>query len=310
MHDIPSLTLSVLLVAHAEQHSLQRCVRSIAEERMNAVELILIDDASPQPIVLDLKSIRCPVTVLRNTRRRGLATSRNTAAAQALGDVLVFLAPNVTLAPGSLGVVERAFLADPLLGVVVGETMGMAVRGGAAPLQAFEAGLIAVRSSVFREAGGFVERPATSGALGTLEFVMRLAHAGVRMVLRPNAAVTPQQPETLAHTAAIAYRHGLAWMRLSPERRGLSGLLAWSGIRDAAWRVPATAPRPRWQSSIEQGLSAIAFSAGAANAWLRGPHREDSQRWSPIVKAAPHNTRELRYVWRPTRTFPSRNSSK
>lgn len=304
MREIPPLTLSVLLIAHARSHvsqqrNLQRCIWSVASEQMDVVELVVVDDASPQPIALDLGVIRRPVMLLRNTRRRGLAASRNRAADQALGEVLVFLAPDVTLAPGSLRVVERAFLADPLLGVVVGQTLGMTMRDGAAPLHAFDAGLIAVKASVFRDAGGFLETP---GPLATLEFVMRLAHAGTRMVLRPNAAVTSLQPESLARTASVAYRHGLAWMRLTPERRGLSDLLSWQGLRDAPWPEPASPNRKRWRGAIEKGLGGIAFSAGAVDAWLRSSHDKGGRRWRPIVRATPHSTRELRYdVWRPAR---------
>lgn len=300
MQDFPSLTLSVLLVVHAQPHTLQPCVQSVAAEQMDAVELVIVDDASPQPISLDPGSIRRPVTLLRNTRRRGLGATRNLAASQALGEVLVFLASDVTLAPGSLRVIERAFLADPLLGVVVGETLGMATRSGVGPLHALDAGLIAVRASVFRDSGGFLERP---GSLGTLEFVMRLAHAGVRIVLRPHAAVTAIQPETLRRSTAVAYRHGLAWMRLSPVRRGLGDLLSWGGLRDAVSPVHAAPARRRWRTPLERGLGAVAFSAGAVNAWLLRQHRDSTRRsYSPFT-AAPQSTHELRSaVWRPAKT--------
>ncbi|SEG52376.1 Glycosyl transferase family 2 [Bryocella elongata] len=299
MRELPSLTLSILLVAHAQPGALQRCVLSISSEEIEALEMVVVDDGSPQPIALDLGGIRRPVTLLRNSRRRGLAAARNRAADQALGEVLVFLASDVTLAPGSLRVVERAFLADPLLGVVVGQTLGMPMRGGAAPLHAFDAGLIAVRSSIFREAGGFIEKP---GSLGTLEFVMRLAHASVRMVLRPNAAVTAQHPQNLLRAAGVSYRHGLAWMKLSRERRGLKELLSWSGLRDAASPPATSTGRPRWRRTLERVLSGAAFSGGVVDAWLRSPRQDRPPRWEPIVRARPYSTRELRYdVWRPAR---------
>lgn len=292
-----SLTLSVLLLAHGPAPELRRCLLSIAADRLEAVEIVVVDDANPTPVALDLEGIRYPVTLLRNTRRRGAVASRNRAALAALGEVLIFLAPDVTLSQGSLRAVERAFAADPLAGVVVGHTLGTLPAGRAAPLHAFESGLIAVRSSLFRDSGGFSEG---HSRLGTLEFVMRLAHAGVRMVHRPSASVLPQRGQSLHSLASSAYRHGLAWRTLAPARRGLDDLLTWSSLRDAATCSAPQPPRHAWRQHFRSMVQAVFFLAGCADAFLREPQPLAHHHETAPFRTLPRSTRDLREtVWRP-----------
>jgi hypothetical protein len=82
-------------------------------------------------------------------------------------------------------------------------------------------------------------------------------------------------------------------MRLSPVRRGLGDLLCWGGLRDAVWPFHAATARRRFRNPLERSLGAVAFSAGAMNAWLSAPYRERTRRGYSPLGPARHSSREL-----------------
>lgn len=102
------LQVSVVMPCYQRLRSLNRAVRSVlasADSVSGEVEIILVDDCSPIPIEVALRTILddARVTVLRHTQNRGPAAARNTGIARAKFDLVLFTDDDV--------VVDRAWIA-------------------------------------------------------------------------------------------------------------------------------------------------------------------------------------------------------
>jgi cellulose synthase/poly-beta-1,6-N-acetylglucosamine synthase-like glycosyltransferase len=291
MHERSPLTLSVLLTAHDQPLQLQRCIDSLAGSPLRYAELVVLDDGSDPPAEIHARNLRMPITTMRNVRPRGQAASRNSAASAALGDVLIFLATDSCVAPDTLGAVERAFSGDPLLGAVLGPARGRELDPSEAPMHLFECGLFAVRQYLFREHGGFSERCLADG---TLDFVLRLAHSGVRMMVRDNTAVSVQAPETLATTLRSAYRNGILWEQLREHRVGLEEAMPWCTLRDARLGAAPLTWRSAWKHELRQHAAEMAFHAGTAACRLHEFSQMAARPLRGQVITMPQGKREMR----------------
>ncbi|MEA2124070.1 MAG: hypothetical protein QOI80_852, partial [Solirubrobacteraceae bacterium] len=81
--------LSVLLVVHREQAFLEECIGSVLADRGADVELLVIDDASPDhgPAILDrLARADERMRVVHLPERAGRAAARDLALEQASGE--------------------------------------------------------------------------------------------------------------------------------------------------------------------------------------------------------------------------------
>lgn len=117
--------LTAVVVAHDSGPDLRSCLDSIRREAEAAgvrAELIVVDNASVDGAADDLDD----VTVLRNPSNRGYGAAANQGFRQGSGDTVLFLNPDATLEPGSLGVLltalEGAALAAPRLELPDGST--------------------------------------------------------------------------------------------------------------------------------------------------------------------------------------------
>jgi len=84
---------SVVIATHNRQRDLEECLASLAAQPLepHATEVIVIDDASTDGTVTELSACFPEVRWLRNETNGGPAASRNRAAGEARGDVLLFL---------------------------------------------------------------------------------------------------------------------------------------------------------------------------------------------------------------------------
>src|SRR3954467_14856203 len=97
--------LTFVLVVHREQAYLRECAASILEQDLAELELIAIDDASPDhvPELLDELAERDPRGRGRHLPvRAGPGEGRNLALAEASGDYVWFVNTTDRLPPGSL----------------------------------------------------------------------------------------------------------------------------------------------------------------------------------------------------------------
>ncbi|MFE5185122.1 CDP-glycerol glycerophosphotransferase family protein [Streptomyces sp. NPDC056628] len=96
---------SVIVPAYKVQAYLHECLESVLTQSYPDLELIAVDDCSPDACgaIIDEFAARDPrVRAVHLPRNRGLGPARNAGMAEATGDYLVFLDSDDTLTPGSL----------------------------------------------------------------------------------------------------------------------------------------------------------------------------------------------------------------
>ncbi|MGW5638198.1 bifunctional glycosyltransferase/CDP-glycerol:glycerophosphate glycerophosphotransferase [Streptomyces sp. NPDC003832] len=99
---------SVIVPAYKVQAYLNACLESVLSQSFSDLELIAVDDASPDAcgaIIDECASADPRVRPLRLARNQGAGPARNAGAAEATGDYLLFLDGGDTLAPGALAAV-------------------------------------------------------------------------------------------------------------------------------------------------------------------------------------------------------------
>jgi CDP-glycerol glycerophosphotransferase len=124
----PMPSLSLVLVAHREQAYLPECVASIRNQGFADVEIVAIDDASPDhgPGVLDdLARDDARMRVEHLPERVGVGAARNLALELVEGGHVWFIEPTDLVAPGALAaVLERLEATAPEVLVVGHERTG------------------------------------------------------------------------------------------------------------------------------------------------------------------------------------------
>ena len=106
---------SIIVPVHKVQGYLRECLDSVLCQSFPDTELIAVDDASPDNSgrILDEYAARdTRVTAIHHPANRGVGASRNTGAAAATGDYLLFLDGDDTLAPGSLDALAERLKQD------------------------------------------------------------------------------------------------------------------------------------------------------------------------------------------------------
>ena len=99
MGTAPPLVVSVVVPTRNRADKLARCLESVYRSDYTALEVVVVDDASDEPVEGALSGRFPDVRCIRNPRRMLLACSRNTGAAAAKGDCLFFLDDDNVLAP-------------------------------------------------------------------------------------------------------------------------------------------------------------------------------------------------------------------
>ena len=103
--------LSILLPVFNVGAALDDCLRSILEQDIAGVELVLVDDAtsSSDRQRLDTWRSRHPdaIRVVTHARNLGVASARNTLLAEARGGYLWFVDPDDVMEPGSLAALRK-----------------------------------------------------------------------------------------------------------------------------------------------------------------------------------------------------------
>lgn len=108
--------LSILIPVYRVEPYLEACVESVVGQGADGIEVLLLDDASPDrsgAIAGDLQR-RHPavVRVLAHDRNRGLSAARNTLIGHATGSHVWFLDSDDLLLPGALAALRRVIEAD------------------------------------------------------------------------------------------------------------------------------------------------------------------------------------------------------
>jgi GT2 family glycosyltransferase len=207
--------LSVIVPATDEPPTLSRTVAAIERSVQEGDEVIVVCDP---PLA-------------------GPAQARNIGAGRAAGEVLVFVDADVEVHPDALPRIRAAFQADARLTAIMGAYDAFpAARGvvstfrnllhhhvhhmAAGPGSTFWTGLGAVRRDAFDVVGGFDAARFPRPSVEDVEFGMRLADRGGRIVLDPLIQGKHLKRWTLREMVATDFlRRGLPWVRLLLARR-------------------------------------------------------------------------------------------
>lgn len=115
--------LSVIVPCWSAAETIERCLDSILAERDIALEIIVIDDASPDGTadIVDAVAARDPrVRLLRLSANQGASAARNHGLAVARGTWLTFVDADDLLLPGAVAALLRP-TSDPTVRAVVGQ---------------------------------------------------------------------------------------------------------------------------------------------------------------------------------------------
>jgi GT2 family glycosyltransferase len=106
-------TLSVVISVCNGAGQLDGCLRSIAPQRTELAEVIVVDDGSTDDSGRVAVDSGC--TLLALPERRGISTARNAGARRAAGDVLVFIDADTVVKPGWAAALKRAYAGGAVL---------------------------------------------------------------------------------------------------------------------------------------------------------------------------------------------------
>lgn len=237
-------SITVVTPTYNRRAQLARCLDALANQSVAGFEVIVVDDASPEPVAqwLDGDAYPFELTVLRMTSNGGPARARNRAAAAARGEVLAFVDDDV--------VADRGLLAAHLAslerlgphGVSIGplaappdwkptpwnrweaETIAVEyrrmVRGDYAPTwRQFFTGNAMLRRDDFLDVGGFDE---SFKRAEDIEFAYRLSRRGATFGFEPGAIGWHYAERPLASWRRIPSQYAefdLAIDRIHPELR-------------------------------------------------------------------------------------------
>jgi GT2 family glycosyltransferase len=111
--DRVALSISVVIVAYDSGAALERCLRSLRDGEPEA-EVIVVDNAGSDRAIAEQFGVR----LIEPGRNLGFAGGCNRGAAEAKGDVLVFLNPDTVVDSGALSRLAET-LQDPSIGIAM-----------------------------------------------------------------------------------------------------------------------------------------------------------------------------------------------
>jgi GT2 family glycosyltransferase len=221
------------------------------------------------------------IVVVREPAFAGPAEARNSGAAQATGDVLVFVDADMLVHADAFERLQALFSSDEAPDAVFGSyddcvattRLAAAFRNllhhhvhtrSPGPADTFWAGLGAVRSDVFAAAGGFDARRFDRPSIEDVELGMRLSDAGASIELDPTILATHLKDWTVTQMLRTdLFDRGVPWIMLLAERRRAPTSLN-LGVRErlsvlasAAAVVSLLCRRPRTAAAAAGALVAL-----------------------------------------------------
>jgi GT2 family glycosyltransferase len=196
--------LSVVIVTHNSRAAVSAALPALCAQLGGGDELVVVDNASGDDTLAAIAEIAPAAVVVRNTVNAGFAAGANAGARAATGDLLVFLNPDATPAPGFLdairaprerwsawqGLVTAGDAVNTSGGVV--HFTGIAWAGQAAAAGAREVAFVsgaclAIPRGEWERLGGFAE--AFFMYQEDVDLSLRLRLAGGRLGVEPAAVV-------------------------------------------------------------------------------------------------------------------------
>ncbi len=290
------LSLSVVIPVHNGGEDLRRCLAALAKSRRLPDEIIVVDDASTDASAAIAGAAGALVLPLAQGPN-GPAVARNRGAAQARGDLVLFLDADVAAHDDTLERIERYMAAQPDVAALFGSyddnpaKPGIASRyknllhhyvhqHGRREAGTFWAGCGAVRRDVFARMGGFdtaYGRP----SIEDIELGVRLRRAGYRVWLCADVQVTHLKRWTIRSLLRSDIRdRAIPWTQLIlretdlPADLNLDAKSRLSAV--VAWLLVGLLAAGLWLPALWLGVVAALALLGVLNAdlytffWRRG----------------------------------------
>ena len=226
---------SFIIPFHHDLQNLARCLEALTPVRRGS-EVIVAADGSTDDCGAVAAAHRARVVSL--TGSRGPAVARNAAAAEATGDVLVFVDADVVVGRDGLKRLLQIFDEQPATAAVFGayddrpEAPGFVSqyknlshslihRTSASRARTFWSGFGAIRRPAFEAVGGFDER-FDRPSVEDIDLGYRLTAAGYAVVLDPALSATHLKRWTIgAAIASDIFDRGIPWTQLIWRYRAL-----------------------------------------------------------------------------------------
>lgn len=207
--DVTGQVVSVVIPTRNRTEKLARCLESVHESDYPRLEVVVVDDASDEPVKDELGARFPRVRFLRNMKRRMLSCSRNSGAAASKGEYVLFLDDDNVLAPDAirllcetLGTSDRVAVATPVIFYLARPqtvwtsyiarswlpgfySLHTDIPSAPTPTFSFHNSFM-VKRAVFDELGGF-DCANFPVRYSEVEFAHRVARAGYLAVLDPRA---------------------------------------------------------------------------------------------------------------------------
>lgn len=281
------MTISVIIPAFQAARHLPRCLAALAASTRGPLEVIVVDDGSTDGTP-DIARAAGARVVPAAGGPSGPAAARNRGAANARGDLLVFLDADVAVHRDTLSRFHDALASHPDVAAVFGsyddnpDHQGFVSQyrnllhhfvhqQGRREASTFWAGCGAIRRDVFVDVGGFDERYRRP-SIEDIELGGRLRAAGHRVWLRADIQAVHLKQWTLFQTVRsdIADR-AIPWTRLILQQGQLPSDLN-TAMRSrlgaaAAWTAVSTLP---FGAVWPPALGVTAAAAGGM-VWLNAP---------------------------------------
>jgi glycosyltransferase involved in cell wall biosynthesis len=123
----PQPRVSVIIPCYSQAHLLPEAVESALAQRGASVEIVVVDDGSPDDVLAVAN--RYPVVRYVRQANQGLSAARNTGVRESTGDFLVFLDADDRLLPGALAAGLACFAEHPESAFVYGDFRFMSEDG-------------------------------------------------------------------------------------------------------------------------------------------------------------------------------------
>jgi glycosyltransferase involved in cell wall biosynthesis len=92
------MKVSILIPVYGVEKYIERCARSVFEQTYEDLEIIFVDDCSPDNSIAILKQVmedypnrRDQIKIIQHKKNKGLAAARNTGVENAIGDFVMFV---------------------------------------------------------------------------------------------------------------------------------------------------------------------------------------------------------------------------
>jgi glycosyltransferase involved in cell wall biosynthesis len=228
-HPSGEISLSVIIPVYNGGEKFRRCLASLTASSQQADEIIVVGDGDTDDSCLLAKAFASHVFRLPSTK--GPARARNFGAAQARGQILLFIDADVMVPPQLIEMVRRAFKGEPEIDALFGsyddEPLELNFlsqyrnllhhyvhQHGREDASTFWAGCGAIRRDTFLSIGGFDESY-TRPSMEDIELGYRLKKAGCRIKLCKSLHVKHLKRWSLVSMLrADFFQRALPWTQL------------------------------------------------------------------------------------------------